>query len=555
MRINSILRRVISTHSAVDCRVCNRRRIKCDRWLPTCGKCEKRGLTCSGYGILLKWDQGVASRGKLKGKSLPIKTMDTSMSVPHLIEVENSPGTGSHRSRDPLQSASPPFSLQTRTIPQPLLPFQLQRSDERRLLHHYDRIVASNMAWADCHENPWRHIIIPLALESPPLLNAILAFAAKHMNALSLSASRDSASIASLTFHDLFQQKAMKLLAQEIQDFTAERDPQASFELPKNASRNRSNTILATMLVLCNVETVWPGRSFLASIPCLIATLDTVTDSSFWQVHLNAAKTVIASSEDTLSAKAPEDSISEFLQQELFIANTFASTTNFLNFTVSEDFKLNTAISRPGSIFIEFLKLLQLVTNLERQAVPNLEVLANAGVSSTGLRKLFEHARSQTLTIDKTFQVADSLDYLHLSRTVNCFYHAGLIYSFRALLKNELLDHHSSIEKQTQISTSKFELFHALGIAETNKPTFAQDLVWPLFIAGTEATRKDEQEMVIAKLQQAMSETGFSNCQHALEFLNAFWQKRDFNEEQESNLDWITFAREWTGQGKTFLVF
>jgi hypothetical protein len=103
--------------------------------------------------------------------------------------------------------------------------------------------------------------------------------------------------------------------------------------------------------------------------------------------------------------------------------------------------------------------------------------------------------------------------------------------------------------------TSKFELFHALGFAETNKPTFAQDLVWPLFIAGTEATQKDEQEMVTAKLQQAMSETGFSNCQHALEFLNAFWERKNCDDEHEIKFDWIAFAREWTGQGKTFLVF
>jgi hypothetical protein len=243
------------------------------------------------------------------------------------------------------------------------------------------------------------------------------------------------------------------------------------------------------------------------------------------------------------------------LEQELFIANTFASTTNFLNFTLHEDFKLNPATSKPSSIFIEFLKLLQMVTSLERQAMTNPEILAKSGVSPSGLRKLFEHARSQTLAMDKTFQVSESHDYVHISRIVNCFYHAGLIYSYRALLKGEFLDLDLFTEKETQIRTSKFELFHALGFAETNKPTFAQDLVWPLFIAGTEATQKDEQDMVIGKLQQAMSETGFSNCQHALEFLNAFWEKRNYNKEQEHNLDWIAFAREWTGQGRTFLVF
>lgn len=252
---------------------------------------------------------------------------------------------------------------------------------------------------------------------------------------------------------------------------------------------------------------------------------------------------------------APEDSTSEFLEQELFIANTFASTTNFLNFTLNEDFKLNTATSKPSSIFIEFLKLLQLAASLERQAITSPDILANSGVSPAGLRKLFENARSRTLAMDKTFQIFESHDYIHISRTVNCFYHAGLIYSYRALLKDELIDQRLLMEKEAQITTSRSELFHALGFAETNKPTFAQDLVWPLFIAGTEATQKDEQEMVTAKLQQAMSETGFSNCQHALEFLNAFWHRTNCEEWSGEKLDWISFAREWTGQGKTFLVF
>jgi hypothetical protein len=250
----------------VDCQVCNRRRIKCDRRAPTCAKCEKRGLTCSGYGVLLKWDQGVASRGKLKGKSLPIKSADITLPVSRFIERPSSPDVRLSRSGDQLLEIAPFSTPENRTTPWPLLPFQLQRSDERRLLHHYDHIVASNMAWADCVENPWRHIIIPLALESPPLLNAILAFAAKHLNAVSFSASKESTSMVPLPFPDSFQQKAMKLLAREIQEFAKEKDSQASSGMRKNQSRDRSNAILATMLVLCNVETVWPGQFLIPSL-------------------------------------------------------------------------------------------------------------------------------------------------------------------------------------------------------------------------------------------------------------------------------------------------
>jgi hypothetical protein len=258
---------------------------------------------------------------------------------------------------------------------------------------------------------------------------------------------------------------------------------------------------------------------------------------------------------DSLSIKMGEDATSAFLEQELFIANTLASTTEFLNFTTSEDLKLSVSTSKPSSIFIEFLKLLQMATSLERQAITDPALLRSSGVSASGLRKLFENARSRALEFSRTFQVTGSHDYLHLSRAVNCFYHAGLIYSHRALLKGDLLDPNSSEEKQDQLTTSKTELFKALGFAETNKPTFAQDLVWPLFIAGTEATRKDEQELVVAKLQQAMTETGFSNCQHALEFLKALWDRRNGVVGGAIEFDWISFAREWTGQGRTFLVF
>jgi hypothetical protein len=65
--------------------------------------------------------------------------------------------------------------------------------------------------------------------------------------------------------------------------------------------------------------------------------------------------------------------------------------------------------------------------------------------------------------------------------------------------------------------------------------------------------------MVVAKLKLAMAETGFSNCQHALEFLDALWNRLGEDDsahtENGGNRGWIAFAREWTGSGKTFLVF
>ena len=53
------------------CYECSRRRIDCDRRGPVCLKCERRGLECSGLGVRYRFNDGVASRGKLAGKKVP----------------------------------------------------------------------------------------------------------------------------------------------------------------------------------------------------------------------------------------------------------------------------------------------------------------------------------------------------------------------------------------------------------------------------------------------------------------------------------------------------
>lgn len=51
------------------CRGCRRRGRKCDRTLPSCVSCTRRGVPCEGY--ITRWP-GVAARGKLAGKSIPV---------------------------------------------------------------------------------------------------------------------------------------------------------------------------------------------------------------------------------------------------------------------------------------------------------------------------------------------------------------------------------------------------------------------------------------------------------------------------------------------------
>lgn len=65
-------RRAPVTGATEDCFTCRRRKVKCDRRRPYCTQCIDMGKDCSGYRTTLTWGVGVASRGKLRGMSLPV---------------------------------------------------------------------------------------------------------------------------------------------------------------------------------------------------------------------------------------------------------------------------------------------------------------------------------------------------------------------------------------------------------------------------------------------------------------------------------------------------
>ncbi|KAI9043512.1 Zn(II)2Cys6 transcription factor [Aspergillus affinis] len=115
-----------------DCQKCKFRRIPCDRTQPKCRKCISRDFDCPGYGVHLRWDQGVASRGKLMGKCVPVEK-----------EVPS------------------PLTLQ---------PTPIFNNLTSQLLRHFDQGVATKLAWVDGPGNPWRNIVLPLSHTSPTVL-------------------------------------------------------------------------------------------------------------------------------------------------------------------------------------------------------------------------------------------------------------------------------------------------------------------------------------------------------------------------------------------------
>lgn len=65
-------RRAPASGAAEDCHSCRKRQTPCDRRRPYCSQCVELGKECSGYKTTLTWGVGVASRGKLRGMTLPV---------------------------------------------------------------------------------------------------------------------------------------------------------------------------------------------------------------------------------------------------------------------------------------------------------------------------------------------------------------------------------------------------------------------------------------------------------------------------------------------------
>ncbi|KIW65811.1 hypothetical protein PV04_08034 [Phialophora macrospora] len=177
------------------CFNCNKRRITCDESEPQCLKCVRKGLECSGNGIRYRFNNGVASRGRLKGLSIPVppdspQNASCTNDGPSNKDVA---ATGPTRQIEPgLTSQYPP--RQSRSSPgsrgqdqedqhKESQPVRIYRSVEplnsqaRLLFSHFSLSLAPGMVILDGQHNGYRSYILPLAVCDPLVQQAVLSVA------------------------------------------------------------------------------------------------------------------------------------------------------------------------------------------------------------------------------------------------------------------------------------------------------------------------------------------------------------------------------------------
>src|SRR5271156_2367251 len=75
-----------------DCHNCVSAHRDCDRRRPWCRTCQdQEGVRCQGYPISLTWNVGVASRGKLRGRKIPVHDEKTKRKCTELTTSVRAP--------------------------------------------------------------------------------------------------------------------------------------------------------------------------------------------------------------------------------------------------------------------------------------------------------------------------------------------------------------------------------------------------------------------------------------------------------------------------------
>ncbi|KIX99263.1 uncharacterized protein Z520_04839 [Fonsecaea multimorphosa CBS 102226] len=203
-----------ATHPTA-CRTCRRRGRKCDKTLPLCQSCKDRSVVCEGY--VTRWT-GVAARGKLRGKTIPILVDEECGEGKRLVKKQSAVSTTKW------QTPPPPRKLPLRSQQQrqsqeisksshsSSIEWDLPgTSDDLDTFIDYFTYELSGIPYlgSEPEQSPYLLYVRPLTNHVPPLRYVVAASAASH---LAIRFQNDSLKARSRQW----QLKAMELMRQRL---------------------------------------------------------------------------------------------------------------------------------------------------------------------------------------------------------------------------------------------------------------------------------------------------------------------------------------------------
>ncbi len=389
----------------------------------------------------------------------------------------------------------------------------LQDPSTRELLHHYTNIVAPQMVWVDAIQNPFREIVIPLAIQSPALLMSILSVAAGDMwfrSGQTVDCSFDSSRLL-----DRYRGQTLSHLVDHLRIETG----YGSNTPAVLADNDRASPILAAFLL---------GSLGLK-----------MNDFPAWRLHNRAAWSMLdhwtTSTPNTIN---PFSGIKQFLLQEVYFCKVWESVTTF---QASSDMCGASSLLNSEGPFIQYLRIISTLAGLERSHNDTCEAL-NVDLTLPTLVALLAEARERTEDYAKTITFHLPGARRAFEHLVDLFHHAGILYGCHVLPDRE--------DSTDVADSSRVALFQRL-YRVTGTEIIAQDLTWPVFVAGTECQGKPEnQRLIQEKMQEIMKMSGDLERPRLLAFLAELW----LLQKQGSSMNWIKLARAYADRGEPILI-
>ncbi|RJE21502.1 hypothetical protein PHISCL_06164 [Aspergillus sclerotialis] len=423
-------------------------------------------VASKGYGVHLRWGQGVASRGRLTGQAVPVPK-DAGLS-------EN------------------PFYL-TLSAQEPI---SWVDSFTSQLLRHFDQGVATRLAWVDDIKNPWRNVILPLSHASPTVLHSLLALASNDLAYKYPTDHPWTHRLLAVSGHH--RDTALSSLSSELADILGTSNPvSCAFQ---------ASCILASALILYNLE--------LLTAP-----------AAQWRIHLQCAREIIQWKIHATQHSHSADIADTFLLYEYYYTSVFIG---LMTFDPTDDIPSDVPTCNSLTVFSDFIRIMHTVTRAERlksanhlsSEIPRIEdILAENEAAKARMMQL-----GQTLVF-KSAGARHDFEYL-----VYMYYHATLIYSHRVLSENTPPE---ECIRSSQIAI----LDHVLHLSQS--ASVAQDLVWPLFIAGSECRSIPHMQAIVERaMMNVMQISGSLDRHRVLSFLKTFWSM-----DLEPGTTWIQYAR------------
>ncbi|KAJ4165226.1 hypothetical protein LMH87_006867 [Akanthomyces muscarius] len=449
------------------CSTCTKRRIRCDGSRPTCLKCEKKGLACPGYGPRLRWADGVAVRGKLKGRRVPVAQQTPA-------KQDRTRSTAEH-----------PDQMQLIPIPAPDMLHMTLASSMPQLIEYYDKNLAGLMVWVDSAENDYRRIVLPRAMNTPGLRLAVAAFASHHGSSRFQHAME--------VFPEAARDACLGMIHTRVQDMTS--------RLTEGAELDSQTDI---------VDAEW----MLACILMIACYEMSNSQSSAAEGHRLAARTLV----NVFGSKTGlNNGLFAFLRNQLAIYDVLVSTTSFN----IEDIRY-TVMPTPGSknvLFADYLTYLHRVTLASRYPLPLPEeihaLLTDADFAPDSIRSKFTQARGATLLAAGRLGIEKAAMRQDFTRLVDVYHYAAVLYSYRCL------GYTTADNPDWQATVTK--LFEQLVCFQ--QPSICiQNLPWPVFVAGTECWGNVQRQQTVRELLgNILAATSFRHYEGVLSFLNTFW--------------------------------